>query len=446
MRILVAGVRHQTAPIEVREKVALSEAEIQPSLQKLLALPAIRECVILTTCNRVELYAAVEDTETAMTSIQTFFRQFKDFDWQAHRKYVFTLLNEDAIRHLYQVASGLDSLILGEGQILAQVKDALVTAQSAKTSGVLLDKLFKSAMTVGKRVRTETGIAQRDVSVAQAAYQFVLRQDSQLLDRRIGVLGGGKMAEILLEQLKQDLPAERRGQVTMLNRSQTRLQDLMAQFGFSGLTWEGIGALLENTDVLFVATGAPHVVLPVEMFQGCSPKLIIDISVPRNVAPEVADLPGMTLFNADNLGEEAEANCRSQAAMLAMTQQILEEEYQEFQAWRISLPAHATIAQLRAHAEKIRKTETENHRNEAEALALGDSGASGDSLSERLDRVTRSIVNKLLHKPSVRIRSAGTNRYEIERQAALLRYLFDVQEMEQLPLPTELTPREKALR
>ena len=173
MHILVMGVRHRTAPIEVRERFALLEEEVRPALECLKAMPGVEECAILTTCNRTEIYTVVRDTELGHEAILRFYREFKGFDVTPYHRYRFTLMHEDAVMHLFRVASGMDSLILGEGQILGQVKETLAAAQRNKTAGTVLDKLFKAAISAGKRVRTETGISEKLV-VAGSAQKCVI--------------------------------------------------------------------------------------------------------------------------------------------------------------------------------------------------------------------------------------------------------------------------------
>jgi glutamyl-tRNA reductase len=423
---LVAGVRHQSAPLEIREKVALLAHEIASASSLLLTLPAIRECVILTTCNRTELYLAVSDTEQALQSVQAFFQQFKGVDWQKYRRAFFTLLAEDAAIHLFRVASGLDSLILGESQILGQVKDALGNATKAHSSGPLLDKLFKTAISVGKRIRTETGISQRDISVSWAAYAFAQKVLPDALHQPIAVIGGGKMAEILLSALARDIPQERRDQVVLVNRSEERLRELTAQYGFTGVTWSKIQDVLRESRLLFVATGAPHIVLEADYFQGLTDKIVLDIAVPRNVSPAVGELPGIQLFNTDDLAEVQEFCQGTREALIAQANRIIAEEYASFQQWMLGLLATPTIARLRAKVEAIRQAEA----------SLGHDATSGElaGLEATVDEISRNLVNKILHTPMVRLKAGSHSPQAIRQQAAVLSHLFELDD-ETSPIP-----------
>lgn len=412
MHILVSGVRHRTAPIEVREKFALLEGEVTSALTVLRSCAGIHECAILTTCNRTEIYAVVSDTETGLHSIKQFYRLFKGFDIEPYRQYTFNLLHEDAISHLFRVGSGLDSLIIGEGQIMGQVKEALALAQREKTAGVLLDKLFKSALSVGKRVRTETGLSDKDVSVSLAAYHFAQQQDNNLMNRRIALIGGGKMAEIMMSLFKQGMSAEQQANVVVVNRSQERLNELCDRYGYQGFTWERLGEALEHAEVLFVATGAPHVVLGKADFEGRGPKLLIDIAVPRNVDPRVNDLEHVQLFNTDDLAGINGFSGETQRQIKQQAQSILEEECVAFQQWRRSLSVVPTITRLREKVESIRQAEL------AANASLGNH-------YELIDAISKNLIRKILHDPTVRLKSSH-NLEDIYQQASVLSHLFNI--------------------
>lgn len=416
MYILVSGVRHRTASIEVREKFALLEEEVPSALQALRLCAGVEECAILTTCNRTELYVVVNDMEVGLQSVRQFYKAFKGLDVEAYREARFQLLHEDAVMHLFRVASGLDSLIVGEGQILGQVKEALGAAQRESTTGPILDKLFKSALTVGKRVRTETGISEKDVSVSLAAYHFAKKQDADLLNRRITLVGGGKMAEIMMSLLKQGMSPEQQANVVLVNRSPARLQELTGRYGFRGLSWERLSDAIRHAEVLFVATGAPHVVLGKADFEGLGPKLVIDIAVPRNVDPRAAELPEIQLYNTDNLAGVAGFSADVQSQLKQQAQAILEEESQLFQQWRMSLSVVPTITRLREKVERIRQ---------AEMAALAESQIQPGKHYDWIDAISKSLIQKILHDPTVRLKSSRSLE-EIYQQASVLGHLFNI--------------------
>jgi glutamyl-tRNA reductase len=337
---------------------------------------------------------------------------FKGLDITPYRQYTFNLLHEDAVAHLFRVASGLDSLIIGEGQILGQVKETLALAQREKTIGVLLDKLFKSALTVGKRVRTETGLSDKDVSVSLAAFHFARQHDPQLMNRRIALVGGGKMAEIMMSLFKQGMTPEQQANVVVVNRSQARLDELCARYGYQGHTWDQLDAALDHAEVLFVATGAPHVVLGKADFEGRGPKLVLDIAVPRNVDPRVTELPHVQLFNTDDLAGVNGFSGDAQRQIKQQAQSILEEECIGFQQWRMSLSVVPTLTRLREKVESIRQAEL------AANPALG-------KQYELIDMVSKNLIRKILHDPTVRLKSSR-NLADIYQQASVLSHLFDI--------------------
>lgn len=429
MPILVTGVRQKMASIEVREKFALTEDEVNSAIEHLLTLPGIEECAILTTCNRSEIYAQVTDAQTAMSSIDRFYQEFKGFKMADYRAHLFVLLHEDAVIHLFRVASGLDSLILGEGQILGQVKDTLALAQQLKSTGPVLDKMFKAALTVGKRVRSETGISDKDISVSRAAYELARQQEPHLFEKNIALVGGGKMANILMASLKRDHRAHpqhaRHGSVSIVNRSAARLQELTQKYGFPGHTWEELEAVIAKADVLFVATGAPHLVLGPKHFIDQGHKLVIDIAVPRNVDPRVGDLPGVRLYNTDDLAQVGMGfSLETQEALKEQAQAIIEEELTQFLNWQVTRPVLPTIAKLREKIESIRKSEA--------SCACPVTGGSCNVI----DQLTRSLVNKILHDPTVQLKDSR-NLQDIYLQAQTLSKLFNLEETSAKPAPVK---------
>lgn len=415
MPILVTGVRQKMASIEVREKFALTEEEVSTAIQHLLTLPGIEECAILTTCNRSEIYANVTDTRLALESIERFYKEFKGFKMADYRAHLFVLLHEDAVIHLFRVASGLDSLILGEGQILGQVKDTLALSQQLKSAGPVLDKMFKAALTVGKRVRTETGIADKDVSVSRAAYEMARQQEPKLFDKNIALIGGGKMASILMASLKRDR-RDHSGSIAIVNRSEARLASLTEKYGFPGHTWEEMDAVIAKADVLFVATGAPHLVLGPKHFQDKGDKLVIDIAVPRNVDPRVGEMTGIRLFNTDDLAQVGMGfSPETQEQLKQQAQEIIDEELTTFLQWQVTRPVLPTIAKLREKIESIRKTEA--------SCACPVTGSS----CSVIDNLTRSLINKILHDPTVQLKDSR-NMQDIYMQAQTLSKLFNLEE------------------
>lgn len=419
MVTVVIGVRHKSAPIEIREKLSFAPEEIPDALREMLTYPGIQEGAILNTCNRTEVYATVHDTEVGIRSLKAFLSEYKQFDYNRYMTYAFILLHEDAVMHLFRVASGLDSLVLGEGQIMAQVKDALKTAMEVNSSGEVIEKIFKSALSVGKAVRSQTGIANRDNSVSRAAFAFVAAHYPNFLNQNIAVIGAGKMAEILITSLRAAIPEERRRpeQIVLVNRSLERVKALSSKYGFPGYGWESMESVLQHYDVLFVATSSASYVLVAEMFQGITgKKIIVDISVPRNVDPAVAEIAGMSLFNTDDLSGYSGYTGENRVRLIKQAHQIIEREYQRYYQWYIGRSAAPMITQLRARVEDIRRNEV------AEIEAMCPHVQKSCSM---IDDLSRLLVNKILHDPTVRLRSTP-ELDEIYHQAQLLSHMFNL--------------------
>lgn len=400
MPILITGLRYTTATLNVREQVAFTEAELPEALRCLKAFPAIEEAGILTTCNRVELHLKVSNLKAGRQAVAQFFQAFKQFDVQQYKASLFAYVEEDAIRHLFSVASGLDSLIVGEGQILGQVRDAFELAQTTGTIGKTLHQLYTTALHTGKLVRTETGIASRDTSVSSAAYQLAKRLEKDAFHQHhYLVIGGGKMAELLLEKLKQDFSSPTKShQVTIVNRSPQRLQYLNQKFGFSGQSFEGLATVLPRVDTVFVATAAPHALFYPEHFNRLQkPLRIFDISVPRNVHDSVGMLPHISLHNTDDLAGIGDFCPETEARIRQQAETLIESAYWDFRHWQqLRGTVQPTLVAVRQQAEVARQ----------EALAQAKTTPmAGEALAEW----SRLLMNKVLHAPSVALRQQGVH-------------------------------------
>lgn len=417
MNTIVIGVRHKTAPIEIREKLAFSNEEIPEALRAMLSFPGIAEGAILSTCNRTEIYVTATDTEVGIRSLKAFLSQYKQFHYNQHMIHAFILLHEDAVMHLFRVASGLDSLVLAEGQIMAQVKEALRVAMEVGSSGEIIEKIFKTALSVGKAVRSETGIAQQDCSVAQAAYEFAIRHHPSFLEGGIALIGAGKMAEILLSALQEGLPMNRRRpeQIALVNRTPERTADLAQAHGITGFGWDELRPVVARYDTLFVATSSSQFVLQPEMLENMAcPKLVFDISVPRNVNPVVGQLQGVSLYNTDDLSGYSGYTGEHRVQLIHQAHQIIEREYQKYHQWHMGRSATPVITRLRAWVETIRRNEVAGIEAHCPYV---------QSSCNVIDDLSRTLVNKILHDPTVKLRSTP-QLTEIYMQAQFLNQLF----------------------
>ncbi len=401
MNIAVVGLSHKTAPVEIREKLSIQEAKLEEALVHLKGYPHIIEVAIISTCNRLEIYAVLSDTEKGVVEIMQFLAEIGRISLPILRRYLFVLLHQDAVRHLMRVAAGLESLVLGEGQILAQVKNTHKLAQKYQGIGRLLDRLFKQAMTAGKRVRSETCIGTGAVSISSAAVELACAKVEAITTRRISIIGAGKMSRLLV----QHLLAKGATTITIVNRSQRRAEELASQFPQAQLQLQMLSeimAVVAASDIVFTSTGATEPILDcLKLTEALSPSqalMLFDISVPRNVAADVQSLDNIQAYNVDDLKAVVAQNYESRRQMALEAEALLEEEVEAFDLWWRSLDTVPTISSLRTKIETIREQELEK------ALSrLGTEFA--DKHQEVIEALTRGIVNKILHEPMVQLRA-----------------------------------------
>lgn len=429
MQTLVFGLRHKSAPIEIREHLAFSASETPKALSALAQLPDVAQVVILSTCNRIEIYAQVAHPERALAQIQQYLSQLKQLPAESFLPYSFALEGEQAIEHLFEVASGLDSLVLGEDQILAQVKESLHLSMLAKASGLEIEQIFKTALTVGKAVRTEAGIAARDISIAKAAFEFAELNQKSLLGQTTAVIGGGKMAQILLGCFASSIPlsANKAKQVIVVNRHDERAEELAKIYGFWAQKWSELDAVLQQADTIFVATASPHFILrPEHFYHVPRPRFIVDISVPRNVDPTVGQFNGIHLYNTDDLVGFSGYSGENQQRLIAQARTIIDRELQGLRLWQQSRTVAPLIAQIRAHFDEIRQNQVAAVLNENPNLM---------SAEDIIEQVTRTALNKILHAPTValkqKVQSRSVHDPVAEFEALLATHLLGQQVLEE---------------
>jgi len=426
MNIAVVGLSHKTAPVEIREKLSIQEDKLESALNHLRGYPHIQEVAIISTCNRLEIYAVVTETEKGVIEITQFLSEIGHIPLAYLRRYLFTLLHQDAVRHLMRVAAGLESLVLGEGQILAQVRNTHKLGQKYQGVGRLLDRLFKQAITAGRRVRTETSIGTGAVSISSAAVEL-MHTKTDLTTQKVVIVGAGKMACLLVKHLL----AKGATDITIVNRSQQRSQELVNQFPQASLQLLPLTEMLAAIavcDIAFTSTGATEPILTRSHLAEClsaeQSLMLVDISVPRNVATDVQELPRVQAFNVDDLKAVVAQNQASRRKMAQEAEVLLEEEVEAFELWWRSLETVPTISSLRNKVEDIREQELEK------ALSrLGSEFA--EKHQEVIEALTRGIVNKILHEPMVQLRA----QQDIEaRKQCLqsLKMLFNLEVEEQL--------------
>jgi glutamyl-tRNA reductase len=401
MNILVVGLSHKTAAVEIREKLSIQEAKIEEAIEQLRSYPHIEEVAILSTCNRLEIYAVASETEQGVRAITQFLAERGQIPLNNLRRHLFTLLHEDALRHVLRVAAGLESLVLGEGQILAQIKNTHKLAQKYNGLGRLLDRLFKQAISAGKRVRTETNIGTGAVSISSAAVELACIKVEDIASKSICIIGAGKMSRLLV----QHLVAKGAKKIAIVNRSHTRAQELASQFADAGLelfTLTEMMVTIASSDLIFTSTGATEPILNRSKLEAAivpqQSLMLFDISVPRNVHADVNEMDNIHAYNVDDLKAVVAANQESRRQMAQEAEVLLEEELEAFIVWWRSLETVPTISCLRSKMEDIRSQELEK------ALSrLGSEFA--DKHQEVIEALTRGIVNKILHEPMVQLRA-----------------------------------------
>lgn len=394
-KILLIGLNHKTAPVEIRERLSFAGAQVHP-LEKLKALnPYFKEAFFLSTCNRVEFAFVYEDSkkELLLQSFSEFLKAETGFTWEELSKYFYLFADEEAIRHLFEVGCGLDSLVLGEPQILGQLKEAYKTALKYKTSGIVLNKLLHRAFFVAKRVRTETGIGGGAVSVSYAATQLAKKILGSLKNKKALLIGAGEMAELACQHLISMGVEE----ILIANRTFSKAVELAQKFKGKPYSLEELSEVLLEADIVISSTGAPGYILtknllsPLLKPRKYRPLFIIDIAVPRDVEPEVNDLENVYLFDIDDLKEVVEENLKARKKEALRARAIIEEEVLKTKRWLSELSILPTIRRLAKKAEALRKRELEKTLKRLKNLSLEE--------REALEILTKSLTQKLLYYP-----------------------------------------------
>ena len=396
MQLQVLGLNYKTAPIEIREKFSVSKNSIRRGLENLAEYDGLNEAVILSTCNRTEIYAAVADN---MDSIKNF---MKDLVGISDEKFFYEYIGKDCVKHLFTVAASLDSLIIGEGQILSQVKEAYALAKSVDATDTILNTLFHKAITVGKTVRAETKIAYNTVSVSSAAVELAEKKLNGLKDKTALIFGAGKMARLTA----QHLISHGIKKIFVANRHLERAEDMAKDFGGIAISWESALDNADNVDVIVTSTGAPHYVIKTWQTKQLMTRragrriFFIDIAVPRDVDPDVGKIPGVTLYNIDDLESVVEDNKQARKVEAVAAEKIIDEFVTATMERFKYLRFQPLMADLSNRAEKIREREIKRVANK---LSISDDD------KKIIDNMTKMIVRKLLRLPMMKLNSsAGT--------------------------------------
>jgi len=409
MHIAVVGLSHRTAPVEIRERLSIPEQTMEDSLQRLRSDEQVLEASILSTCNRLEIYTLLRHPEQGITAVGQFLSQVSGLAIEDLSPHLFTYHHEDAVGHLLRVAAGLDSLVLGEGQILSQVKRMVRLGQEHRSLGPILNRLLNQAVSTGKRVRTETRLGTGAVSISSAAVELAQLKVGQargqdemvpLDQEQVAVVGAGRMARLLLQHLQ----AKGCRGVVLLNRTLSKAELLAADFPELPVQCrplEDLDHCLSTCSLVFTSTGAEDPIITAQRLSGLNRRsslMLIDIGVPRNIAADTCDLPGVQAFDVDDLQEVVARNQEARREMAAEAEALLEEEARLFLEWWDGLEAVPVVNRLRRLLEDIREQELQK------ALSR-----MGPDLSARerkvVEALSKGIINKILHTPVTNIRA-----------------------------------------
>lgn len=415
--LLVLGLSHKTAPVAVRERLSVTDAQVERMLAELATSDHVHEAAVLSTCNRTEIYLVVGDPVQAEGELLSIVARSSRIRPVELAGLVYTPRNCDAARHLYRVASGLDSMILGEYEVQGQVKRAYETALSAGTTGPMLNRLFKAALRTGKRVRTETTLSEGRTSVASVAVDLAAATVGHLEDRNVMIIGAGETAELTAQAFSTQ------GVQTLFvsNRHADRARSLAERFGGRVGTLTALPEQLEAADVVVSSTGSPHPVLgPTELAEVMAarrerPLVLVDIAVPRDIDPECAGVPGVALYDIDDLQAVVAANLEGRSAEAQVAEEIVEEEIHTFARWMGQMEITPTIVDLRARATDIVEHVLAENEGRWESASAAD--------LQRIERAARTVVQRLLHEPTVRLKEAR-DRDDAHGHVEVLRDLF----------------------
>ena len=401
MQILLIGVNHKTAPLHVREAVSFSKDQLAAALPELRR--SVGEGLILSTCNRTEVYATADDPESAAASAGRFLSTFHGVPHDSLTPHLRQLLDDEAVHHLFRVASGLDSMIIGESQILGQVRDALTAASEANSVDTPLVGLFHAAVRTGRRAREETDIGRNALSISYAGVTLASNVLGGLEGRKALLIGAGEAGKLVAVALRNSGV----GDLLIANRTTARSTELASELAGNVVNFDSIQDALGQVDIAIVATDAPEYVISRAMLQqslaATRPDrtvFIFDLAVPRDVEPSAGDLPGVKLFNIDDLASIAEDNQRKRQHAADDAERIVQEELRRFMGWWGSLDAEPMIRELRLRAESVREQELDRAVKNMPGLS--------DDDRRVLEALTRSIVNRLLHDPTVFLKNRAT--------------------------------------
>lgn len=417
MNYQLLGVNHKTAPVEVRELLAIPERRLPEALRQLLTVPGVCEGLILSTCNRVEILA---QTKNGSTNLRDFLTQYFRLEPQAYEPHLYEYRAQDAVRHVFRVAASLDSMVVGEPQILGQVKEAYATARAAGAVQSHLDLLLTRAFAVAKRVRTETAVGSSSVSIASVAVELASKIFGSLAGKQVCLVGAGKMSELAARHLL----AKGAGPIFVANRTYDRARALAEKFAGRAVRFDDLYRQCERADIVITSTGSPVAIFRREhgeLFlsrRRNRPMFFIDIAVPRDVDPEMNRLDGIFVYDIDDLQEAVSSHVAGRKQEAERAEQLIDSEVERFEARLHSLRLTPTIVSLQDQFETIRQAEIDRVRGRLGNLTPDQERA--------IEALSRGIVNKILHTPIRSLKTAAAGQ-EITTLIESFRKIFDLQ-------------------
>ncbi|MGD0694572.1 MAG: glutamyl-tRNA reductase [Terriglobia bacterium] len=401
MNLVLVGINHRTAPVEVRELMNFAEPRVASALSDLVSRDGIEEALILSTCNRVEVAVGAQEDVNADPIVRSFLSQYHHYDANAYDRYLYWHRQEEAIRHLFRVASSLDSMILGEPQVLGQMKQAIATARRVGALNGTLHEVANQTLAVARRVRRETAIGTTAISVSYAAVELAKKIFGSLEGKVIFVIGAGKMSELAAKHLLKSGASA----IFVSNRTFERAQELAAAFHGTAIQFEQLFDHIDKADVIISSTGAPHFVVRKDQAERLlaarknRPVFFVDIAVPRDIDPAVNELDNAFVYDIDDLEQVVDANKKQRQREAAFAEQIVNEEVGKEMRRLASRDVVPTIVALEDRLNRIRESETERYHGRLASLS--------PEQREAVDSLTRGIVNKIIHGPITELKSGA---------------------------------------
>lgn len=431
MELIVIGLNHETAPLEIRERLAFQESEIGKALSQAKSLASVKENMILSTCNRVEIYAAARETAKAIPDLKGFLSQFHSLSLKEFEKNLYIFVGEEAVRHIFRVASSLDSMVVGEPQILGQIKSAYQISTESKASDFILHRLLHRTFHVAKRVRTETRIGDSAVSVSSVAVELAEKIFGALEKKAVLLIGAGEMCELAARHLVSGGIEK----ILVTNRTYERAVTLAREFNGEAIPFEEMNQGLRRADIVISSTGSPQYLIRHDQVAKAlkdrkqKPIFFIDIAVPRDIEPTVNDIENAYLYNMNDLQKVVNDNIHDRKKEAEKAEAIVQDEVVKFVNWYQSLEITPTIVALRKRFEEIRKKELEKTFSLHPDLS--------EEERKSLEALTSAIINKILHTPTALLKQTNQET-TVDLYLDTLRTLFQLQEE-----PSEKPVKEK---